>query len=129
MDHSKNIEFSVLKGTYAVCRLNPEIKIPSWILERPFFAITKTTSELSLVCDQADLPDQIEAERDWSIIKVLGPLDFNKTGIIATLSKALAEARIPIFVISTYETDYLLVKEKSKQMTVSLLATVATFKY
>ena len=64
------------------------------------------------MCLQNSVPDHYQAEHEWKVIKVRGPLDFQETGIISALAKPLAEASIPIFTISTYETDYILVKEK-----------------
>ena len=118
MKHKLNL--SILPETLAVCRLNPESKIPAWALENPsFFAITKTREELSIVCEQTLVPEDITAERDWNAFKVEGPLDFSLTGILADLSMPLADAGLSIFAISTFDTDYILVKtnnfDKAKQ--------------
>jgi len=92
-----------------VCRLDANAKLPDW-LSGEFISVTRTSEELSIVCEQLDIAD-IAAEKDWRAFKVLGPLDFSEIGILARLSEVLAKNSISIFVISTYDTDYLLVKE------------------
>jgi uncharacterized protein len=95
----------------AVCRLESDSTIPEWALRSPFFSITKTKDELSIVCSQSDVPVDVKAERDWRRLKVQGPLDFGLTGVLASLANPLAQARISIFAVSTFDTDYLLVKQ------------------
>ena len=103
----------VLDGEYTVHRLSSEQDIPSNVLKGDFFSITRTDDELSIVCD-AHIPVSSEkSETGWSCIKVLGPLDFALTSILAKISSVLAEAEISIFAISTYDTDYILVKSNS----------------
>ncbi len=105
------LKLAILDGEYAVHRLSPKQDFPSSVLKGDFFSITKTDEELSIVCD-AHLPVSSEkTEAGWSCIKVLGPLDFALTGILAKISSVLAEAEISIFALSTYDTDYILVKK------------------
>ena len=87
-----------------VCRLDADAKLPDW-LSGEFISITRTSEELSIVCEQLDAVD-ILAEKDWRALKVLGPLDFSEIGILARLSGVLARDSISIFVISTYDTGY-----------------------
>jgi len=94
----------------AVCRLDPCLPIPDWATRGPFFSLTRTPDELSIVCAQTDAPEDVRTEKGWRYLKVLGPLDFSLTGILASLAKPLAEADISIFAISTFDTDFLLVK-------------------
>jgi len=104
------LTLSVLDGEYAIHRLSPEQDIPAKVLKGDFFAIVRTEDELSIVCD-AHLPVSSEkSETGWACIKVIGPLDFALTGILAKISSVLAEAEISIFALSTYDTDYILVK-------------------
>lgn len=100
----------ILQETMAICQLPPEAGLPAWAVEGPFFSITRTPDELSIVCHQANVPDGVTSNRDWRAIKVAGPLDFSLTGILAALAVPLAKAGISIFAISTFDTDYLLVK-------------------
>ena len=104
------LTLAIFDGEYAIHRFSPEQDIPSSILKGDFFAIARTDEELSIVCD-AHLPVSSEkSEAGWACIKVLGPLDFSLTDILAKISSALAEAEISIFAISTYNTDYILIK-------------------
>jgi hypothetical protein len=73
--------------------------------------VTRSDSELSIVCAEEDLPDETRAERGWSALELVGPLDFTLTGVVASLVSPLADSAVPIFVLSTFETDYLLVRE------------------
>jgi len=106
-----SLTLSILPVPLSVCRLPAAAPIPSWALTGDFFSVTRTTAELSLVCPEASVPsDEIRAENGWSGLKVEGPLDFALVGILAGLAGALAQAGISLFAISTYETDYILVK-------------------
>jgi len=80
-----------------VCRLNANAKLPDW-LSGEFISITRTSEELSIVCEQVDTVD-IAAEKDWRALKVQGPLDFSEIGILARLSEVLAKNGISIFVM------------------------------
>lgn len=102
---------TLLPGRLMICRLGPEAAVPDWANRGVLVSITRTGDELSIVCAEGDVPDDIKTERGWRSFKVEGPLDLSLTGILASLAGPLAEAGINIFAISTYDTDYLLVKE------------------
>ena len=106
------LTLSVLPNLLAICQFTPETQVPSWVFKSSFFSVSKTHDELSIVCDQSLVPPDVKKVDNWRAFKVEGPLDFSLTGIISSLAKPLAENKIPIFVISTYDTDYLLVKSK-----------------
>lgn len=106
-----SLSLSVFATRCAICKLDRTAPIPSWAYSGELVAITRTPDELSIVCPQVNVPTGVQAEHDWRCIKVTGPLDFTLTGVLAALAGPLAQAHIPIFVISTYDTDYLLVKE------------------
>lgn len=116
------LTLSVLPGTFAICRFDADASIPSWVTTRDFVSITRTRDELSIVCAQRDVPAAIRCERDWRALKVDGTLDFALTGILASLAAPLADAGISIFAISTYDTDYLLVKEMNLPRAVQVLS-------
>lgn len=111
MDKIK-LKMKLLKDKYGVCRLYKTDTIPSWGIEGEFYSVTRTEDELSIVCLQKDIPNNIKCEKDWKVLKVDGPLDFSLVGILASISSLMAERSISIFAISTYDTDYILVKEK-----------------
>lgn len=105
------LTLSLLPETLAVARLPAGAALPGWVdWSDPFVAVSRTRDELSVVCPEARVPAEAQAERGWRGFKVEGPLDFALTGILARLAAPLAEAGISIFAISTFDTDYLLVR-------------------
>jgi len=106
----QQLSLSLLPERLAVCRLGPNEAIPQWVFPTSFWSITRTDEELSVILPEELVPSRWKAEKGWRCLKVLGPLDFSITGIIASLSARLAEAGVPILAISTYDTDYLLVR-------------------
>mgnify|MGYP002784959281 CR=1 FL=1 len=100
----------LLPETYAVCRLDANAPVPAWATTGSFFSITRTNDELSIVCLQSSVPDGIKCEQDWRFFQLAGPIPFTMVGVLASLVQPLAEARISVFAISTFDTDYLLVK-------------------
>lgn len=108
----KILTMKLLKEKYGVCRLYKAELIPEWTKSSNFLSITRTDEELSIVCSQESIPEDIKCEKDWRILKILGPLDFSLIGILASVSRVLAQNRISIFAISTYDTDYILVRSK-----------------
>ena len=108
----KILTMKLIKEKYGVCRINPNELIPEWAQNSDFFSITKTCDELSIVCSQDAIPNDIKCEKDWKILKIEGPLDFSLVGILSSISTILAQKGISIFAISTYDTDYIFVKNK-----------------
>ena len=106
----KILTMRLLKDIYGVCRLDKNELIPEWAQKSDFFSITKTNEELSIVCSQEDIPIDIQCEKNWRVLKIEGPLDFSLIGILSSISTVLANNKISIFAISTYDTDYILVK-------------------
>jgi hypothetical protein len=103
----------VLGRTYSIYKFKNGFVLPDWIYSSDFYSITKTKEELSVIAVQNDyISDDIISNKDWRILKVAGPLDFSLVGIIADIADILKEKRISIFTISTYNTDYILVKQK-----------------
>lgn len=92
-----------------------------WAIRSDFWSITRTPEELSLVLPEENVPDGILAERGWSALQVQGPLDFSLTGILASLTAPLADAGISVFALSTYDTDYLLVRSETLSEAVAVL--------
>ena len=100
-----------LDELYAIVRLHPDAGVPDWVEGGHFWSVTRSDSELSVVCREEDVPEHASAERGWCALEVAGPLDFSLTGVVASLVSPLADAGVPIFVLSTFDTDYLLVRE------------------
>jgi hypothetical protein len=108
-------------GTFAVCRLEREAPIPSWATAGEFFSVTRTGDELSVVCRQEAVPEGTACEPGWRCLRVAGTLPLAAVGVLAALTAALAEAGVSVFAVSTFDTDYLLVKEKDLPAAVAAL--------
>ena len=117
-----SLTLTFLPDRYAVCRLGGSDQVPDWAYSRGFVSITRTQEELSIVCLQDSVPADVTCRRDWRCLKVNGPLDFAQTGVLASLAGPLADAGIPVFVVSTYDTDYLLVSEPQATRAAEVLA-------
>ena len=117
----KKLNLSLLPHKYAVCQFHPDKHIPYWALMGDFVSLTRTNEELSIVCQQSNVPEDIEAERGWYCIQVQGALDFSAAGIHASLAIPLAEADISVLSIATYATDYLLIKEENVERSLQVL--------
>jgi len=118
----KKLTLTLLPEMFGICRFRPSEKIPEWVLESAFFSITRTSRELSIVCPDRRIPAGVASSRRWRAMSVKGALDFTEIGIIASLAVPLKEARVPIFVISTFDTDYLLVREQHLKTAVEVLS-------
>jgi hypothetical protein len=115
------LTLSLLPETLAVCRLAPDADVPPWAWTGEPASVTRTRDELSIVCRADAVPRDVRAERGWRCLKVQGPLDFALTGILAALTAPLAAAEIALFAVSTYDTDYLLVKAETLDRAVEAL--------
>jgi len=111
MEH-RTLTLELVAGRYAVCRLSASEAVPAWATGGPFVSVTRTDAELSVVCAQEAVPTAVLAEPGWRCLRVAGPLGFGMTGILASLSGPLASSGVSIFVVSTYDTDYLMVQER-----------------
>jgi len=116
------LQLRVLPLRLAVCRLLPDETIPDWLDGLSFWSVTRTDEELSVVLPDEIVPAGWQAERGWRCLKVQGPLDFGLTGVLASLAYPLAQAAIPIFAVSTYDTDYLLVRDADLSRAIEVLS-------
>jgi hypothetical protein len=107
--------------TLSICRLEKNAPIPEWALTGEFFSITRTAEELSVVCPQNQVPPGVQKQDGWKVLQVEGPLDFSLTGVLASLTGPLAKEGISVFAISTYDTDYLLVKQELLEKAIDIL--------
>ena len=115
------INLTVTDGLYGIIKLPPDAIIPQWALEAAFSSITRTNDELSIVAGSQCIPKDLDADAVWRVIYVNGVLDFSLTGIIAQISSVLAKNSISVFVISTYNTDYILIKQNNLDKAVHTL--------
>ena len=107
-----SLNLELLAGTFAVCRLDADAPLPPWVAPGGFVSLTRTDAELSIVCPQQGVPSDVQREAGWRCLRVKGPLGFGLTGILASLASPLASSGVSIFVVSTYDTDYLMVQER-----------------
>ena len=113
-------------GRFAVARLPPDAPIPSWATGT-LTSITRTPDELSIVCDEEAVPNGVYAMRDFACVRVLGTIDFAVVGLLAALTRALADAAVSVFAFSTFDTDYLLVRTADYERARRALSSVAVF--
>jgi uncharacterized protein len=115
------LSLRVLAGELAICRLPADAPAPALTERAPLLSITRTAEELSIVCPVTDAPPGAEVEAGWRALRVAGPLDFALTGILAAIAAPLARAGIPIFAVSTFDTDYVLVREAALDAAIEAL--------
>ena len=104
------LKFSLVPGHFAICRIRHDAGVPDIPRSSPFVSVTRTADELSIVCPEGDAPAAAKAERGWSCFKLIGPFPFSQTGVLASFIGPLAENGISVFAVSTFDTDYVLVK-------------------
>ena len=112
---------TVLGERLSICRLDAGEEVPAWATGASFFSVTRTRDELSVVCPEDVVPEGISRERDWRALKLEGPFDLSMVGILASLASPLAEAGASIFAVSTFDTDYVLVREEQLDLAVDTL--------
>ncbi len=105
------LRLTPVDGLLAICRLPAGAPIPDWAATGAFSSITRTPDEVSIVCSQSSVPPGVQSQAGWRAFQVQGPLDFALTGILVRLTAPLATAGVPVFALSTFDTDYLLVRE------------------
>ena len=105
------LSLDLLPDTLAICRLDGTAALPSWAAgSSPFLTVSRTADELSITTIQASVPADARCERGYRAFRVRGPLPLTLVGILASMAEPLAQAGLSIFAISTYDTDYVLVK-------------------
>jgi hypothetical protein len=122
------LSLSILPEKLGICRFAEKGPIPAWAQDISFCSITRTKTELSVVCPQDEIPGGVLVERDWRAFQLGGDLGLESVGVIATLSKPLADAGISIFNVSTYETNYVLVEDKNLGKAIEVLSSFCEIK-
>lgn len=117
----RRLTLLLLEGRFAVCRLAAGDEVPAWAAGGAFTSVTRTRNELSVVCAEGAAPEGTRCEGGWRILQVEGPLEFGLTGILASVAEPLAEAGVSIFALSTFDTDYVMVKEERVDQAVAAL--------
>lgn len=114
--------FSLLPDLYAVVRFDANAQLPDGLFAASgFVSITRTADELSIVCAESAAPAGASAERDWIAIKLRGPFAFEQVGVLAGFTAPLARAGVSVFAISTFDTDYVLIRAAQRQAALDAL--------
>jgi len=106
---TRHLELSLLPERFAISRLAADAPIPAWAMQGPFFSVTRTGDELSIVTELSRVPTGIQSQPGWRVLKVHGPFVLSEIGVLAALASPLADAKITLFAVSTFDTDYLLI--------------------
>jgi hypothetical protein len=120
-ESNRRFELTVLAGSFAIVRLAGDSPLPPWATDAEFFSVTRTSDELSIVCPTGRVPGGIKAETGCRVLKVMGPFALSEIGVLAALSVPLAAAKVSLFAISTFDTDYLLVSEEQLDAAIAAL--------
>jgi len=112
---------TVLEEHLAVCRLDAGAEIPAWATRASFFSVTRTEDEISVVCPEEDVPVSVSQERGWRALKLEGPFELSMVGILSSVALPLAGAGASLFAVSTFDTDYVLVREGQVDLAVDAL--------
>lgn len=115
------LKFRQLPSLYAIVRLAPHARTPVWAMQGEFTSITRTTDELSIVCPAANFPEELDTGPRWNCLKLEGPFPFSQTGILLSFIEPPSNNGVPIFTISTYDTDYILIPQEHVERALSLL--------
>jgi hypothetical protein len=117
----RKLRFSVAGTGLVVCRLEADAIVPGWAARGAFFSVTRTQEELSIVCAEERVPAEVKRSGRFVLLKLYGPFAFTETGVVSSFAGPLAEAGVPVFVVSTFDTDYVLVPEESLEAALSAL--------
>lgn len=120
---NKTVNLELIAGPYAISQLSPTAPIPSWADGTGFVSIARTAEELSIVCLESRVPAEVKSDGGWRCFKFQGPFAFDQTGILASVLEPLAKADIGILAVSTFNTDYLLVKQENLDNALNALKT------
>lgn len=118
----KELVLSTLDGFFAICKLNPQTKIPNWALKGEFYSITRTSEELSILCPQKIIPDEITSVGRWRGLKIEGPFKFTEIGILNSITAPLTSVKISLLSISTFDTDYVFIQDDQFEDALLILA-------
>ncbi len=122
MAQRRRLKFRRLAGSYAIVRLAPDSPVPDWAMQGDLISITRTSDELSIVCPVDNVPAELQVARCWACLKLEGPFDLPETGVLLSFIEPLSANDVPVFAISTYDTDYILIRQESSDRALMLLA-------
>ena len=118
---TRHLELSLLPERFAISRFAADTPIPAWATRGPFFSVTRTGDELSVVTELSLVPAGVQSQPGWRVLKVHGPFVLSEIGVLAALATPLAEAKISLFAVSTFDTDYLLIASETSPAAIAVL--------
>lgn len=121
MTAQHKLKFRWMKGPYAIVRFAPDAATPEWATDGEFFSITRTAEELSIVCAAEGIPPNVQSPHQWQCFKLEGPFPFSLTGVLLSFIEPLSSSGVPIFAVSTYDTDYVLIQNEYVGMALNAL--------
>lgn len=116
----RRVSLELLPDTLAICRLDVDAPVPGWV-QGKFVSTTRTEDELTVICRQDRVPDDVHCEAGWRCLRLTGQFDLTEVGVLASLTKPLAAANVSVFVIGTFDTDHLLVKSACLESAIKAL--------
>jgi uncharacterized protein len=108
----RRLSFCRIAGDFAICRLAPDQPIPKWALTGAFASVTRSSEEVSIVCAAENVAEGTMAEKGWVCFKLEGPFAFSETGVLASFIDPLAKRQVPVFAVSSYDTEYVFVQQE-----------------
>ena len=115
------LKFRLLPGPYAIVRLAPDAPVPVWATKGDFTSVSRSADELSIVCPRDSLPADVNFDTLWICLKLEGPFPFSQTGVLLSFIEPLSTNAVPIFAVSTYDTDYVLIPQEHTHTSLHLL--------
>jgi hypothetical protein len=119
--HARRLRLVLMDEPMAICRLGPSDAPPAWAAASRWWSMTRTDDELSIVCTEAAVPPDVAASRGWRLLRFEGPLPLDQTGILASVTGPLAMARVSVFAVATFDTDYLLIPAAQRHAAIAAL--------
>jgi hypothetical protein len=118
---ARRLSLTLMPESIAICRLEPAEPMPMWATAASWWSITRTPDELSVVCAESCVPPGVNASRGWRALRLAGPLPLDQTGILASVTGPLAAARISVFALATFDTDYVLIPAPQRTAAIEAL--------
>lgn len=109
------LRMCIIPEALAICRLGPDTALPAWVAEGTFFSVTRTADECSFVVEESRIPNGVQRDGPWRAFKIEGPIPLSAVGVLVSIAEPLARASISLFAISTFDTDYILVRADSME--------------
>ncbi|MEI7990176.1 MAG: ACT domain-containing protein [Chloroflexota bacterium] len=121
IEEDKKFTLTLYPLSMSICRMPPNAPFPQWVKGIQIIFISHTPDELCVICPEVVLPKGIPGERNWRLLRIEAIFDFSEVGVLYTISKAFADANVSILTISTFDTDYFLIRDKDLERALAAL--------